>query len=305
MRRVDDGRGASMTTERLGGASTGSVTRSLTILVAPDSFKGSLTAVQVARALAARLGTRPARRRDRALPARRRRRRDTGCHRRVRRVERADSPGHRSTRAPGRARWLRSDDGARAVIEMAEASGLSRVDPGDRDAIAASSVGTGELIRLAVDAGVTSIVLGIGGSATTDGGAGLLSGLGGKADRDAAKVDLTGSIRAWPACRFPSRVTSRTHSSDRKERPLSTVPKRAPRRRTSPTLTVASSGSPEQSNGRSERSFATSRGPALRAASVSRCWPSVRVFDRSLFGPASSSSWRRQISTRASREPTW
>jgi glycerate kinase len=48
------------------------------------------------------------------------------------------------------------------------------------------------LIRLAVDAGVTSIVLGIGGSATTDGGAGLLSGLGGKADRDTAKVDLTG-----------------------------------------------------------------------------------------------------------------
>jgi glycerate kinase len=181
-----------MTTERLGGASTGSVTRSLTILVAPDSFKGSLTAVQVARALARGWG--------RARPG------DAielcpladGGEGTLDAIAASGGWSEQTAQVTGplgrpvRARWLRSDDGARAVIEMAEASGLSRVDLGDRDAIAASSVGTGELIRLAVDAGVTSIVLGIGGSATTDGGAGLLSGLGGKADRDAAKVDLTG-----------------------------------------------------------------------------------------------------------------
>ncbi len=58
--------------------------------------------------------------------------------------------------------------------------------------MAASSVGTGETIRAAIEAGVTSIVLGIGGSATTDGGAGLLCGLGADADRDEPRADLAG-----------------------------------------------------------------------------------------------------------------
>jgi glycerate kinase len=91
-----------------------------------------------------------------------------------------------------RARWLRSDDGARAVVEMAEASGLSRLAPDERDAIAATSAGTGDLIRAAISGGAGSIVLGIGGSATTDGGAGLLRALGANADRDAAIADLAG-----------------------------------------------------------------------------------------------------------------
>jgi len=73
---------------------------------------------------------------------------------------------------------------------MAEASGLSRLSPRERDAVSASSIGTGDLIREALDAGVNEITLGIGGSATTDGGAGLLTGLGAVADRDTARVDL-------------------------------------------------------------------------------------------------------------------
>ena len=93
---------------------------------------------------------------------------------------------------PIQARWLRSADGRRAAIEMAEASGLSRVAVGERDAVAASSVGTGDAIRAALDAGVDRIVLGIGGSATTDGGAGLLAGLGAVADRDTPTADLSG-----------------------------------------------------------------------------------------------------------------
>ncbi|GGE35577.1 hypothetical protein GCM10007421_06730 [Halopseudomonas oceani] len=68
--------------------------------------------------------------------------------------------------------------GQRAVIEMAEASGLHRVEPARRDVLSASSFGTGELIRAALDAGVRRIVLGLGGSATNDGGAGLLCALG-------------------------------------------------------------------------------------------------------------------------------
>jgi glycerate 2-kinase len=62
---------------------------------------------------------------------------------------------------------------------MAEASGLSRLTASERDPVAATSVGTGELIKAAIDAGVRHITVGIGGSATTDGGKGLLEGLGG------------------------------------------------------------------------------------------------------------------------------
>ncbi|MDO8485841.1 MAG: glycerate kinase, partial [Candidatus Limnocylindrales bacterium] len=60
----------------------------------------------------------------------------------------------------------------------------------ERDAVEATSVGSGEAIRAALDAGVTTFVLGIGGSATTDGGAGLLRGLGANVDRDKALADL-------------------------------------------------------------------------------------------------------------------
>ena len=71
--------------------------------------------------------------------------------------------------------------GREAVIEMAAASGLAALPGGRPDsntARTASSLGTGELIRAALDAGCRRIVLGVGGSANTDGGAGLLQGLG-------------------------------------------------------------------------------------------------------------------------------
>lgn len=76
--------------------------------------------------------------------------------------------------------------GNEAVIEMAAASGLAllpsgalvRGRPGPTAARTATSLGTGQLIRAALDAGCNRIVLGVGGSATTDGGAGLLQGLG-------------------------------------------------------------------------------------------------------------------------------
>ena len=65
-----------------------------------------------------------------------------------------------------------------AVIELAEASGLGLVEPGRLDALHATSRGTGELIRIALDAGSRHIVVGVGGSACTDGGAGMLQALG-------------------------------------------------------------------------------------------------------------------------------
>lgn len=77
--------------------------------------------------------------------------------------------------------WLLLDGGRKAFIEMAAASGLARMAEGERtpaSARAASTRGTGELLLAALDAGATSIVLGLGGSATTDGGAGLVAALG-------------------------------------------------------------------------------------------------------------------------------
>lgn len=78
---------------------------------------------------------------------------------------------------PVAARWgLLPDD--RAVIEMAQASGLTLIPENRRDALRASSYGTGELIAAALDAGCRELFVGIGGSATTDGGVGALSALG-------------------------------------------------------------------------------------------------------------------------------
>ncbi|HEX6140916.1 MAG TPA: glycerate kinase, partial [Candidatus Limnocylindria bacterium] len=82
---------------------------------------------------------------------------------------------------PVDAEWLLLDDGHAAFIEMAAASGLARLQPEERTpdaARAASTRGTGDLIRAALDAGVQRITLGLGGSATTDGGTGLLAALG-------------------------------------------------------------------------------------------------------------------------------
>ena len=76
------------------------------------------------------------------------------------------------------ARWGWLADSHTAMIEMAEASGLQLVAPGQRDACSSTTYGTGELIRAALDAGAQRIILAIGGSATNDGGAGAMQALG-------------------------------------------------------------------------------------------------------------------------------
>lgn len=68
--------------------------------------------------------------------------------------------------------------GTTAVVELAAASGLELVPVSERDVRRSSTFGTGELVRAALDAGATRVVVGIGGSATNDGGAGLLTALG-------------------------------------------------------------------------------------------------------------------------------
>ena len=73
-----------------------------------------------------------------------------------------------------------SGDRQCAFIEMAAASGLESVPPAQRNPLLTTSWGTGELIRHALDAGVRQIIIGIGGSATNDGGAGMVQALGAK-----------------------------------------------------------------------------------------------------------------------------
>ncbi len=152
--------------------------RTLTILIAPDSFKGSLTSVEVARALAA--GWAQARPLDGILLAPLA---DGGEGTTVA-IEAAGGWTWRESQAtdpigrPIRARWLQSDDGARAIVELASASGLSRLGAHELDPLGTTTRGTGELIVAALDGGVRDITLGIGGSATNDGGAGILRALG-------------------------------------------------------------------------------------------------------------------------------
>lgn len=69
-------------------------------------------------------------------------------------------------------------DGKTAVVEMAEASGSRLLEDDERDPLRANTYGTGELIRKALDLGVNKIIIGMGGSATVDGGAGMLKALG-------------------------------------------------------------------------------------------------------------------------------
>ena len=74
--------------------------------------------------------------------------------------------------------WGISGDGTTAFIEMAAASGLALVPPAQRNPLTTTSRGTGELILAALDKGARNIIIGIGGSATNDGGAGMVQALG-------------------------------------------------------------------------------------------------------------------------------
>ncbi len=148
------------------------------IVIAPDSFKDSLSAEKVADAIAAGLAE--------VLP-----------HANLVKCPMADggegtveaivAAGNGQLRRnqvqgplgePVEAHWGWLPDSHTAIIEMAEASGLQLVAPAQRDACISSTYGTGELIRAALDAGARRVILAIGGSATNDAGAGALQALG-------------------------------------------------------------------------------------------------------------------------------
>ncbi len=142
------------------------------MLVAPDSFKGTLRATEVAGAIALgleRAGWVP----DLCAVA------DggEGTMEVLLTALGGDTLAARVHDPLGREVWAAFgalEDGGTCVIETAQASGLGLVAAGDRDPVAASTAGTGELILAAVETGANVVLVGVGGSATTDGGAGAI-----------------------------------------------------------------------------------------------------------------------------------
>ncbi|NLU41181.1 MAG: glycerate kinase [Firmicutes bacterium] len=148
------------------------------VVVAPDSFKGCLTALEVGEALKAGI-----------LSARRQAVVDVvpmadggegtvqslvdASSGQVLRAEVLDPLGR-----PIMAEFGLMGDGKTAVIEMAAASGLPLLDDSERNPMVTTTYGTGQLIKAALDAGATKLIVGIGGSATNDGGAGMAQALG-------------------------------------------------------------------------------------------------------------------------------
>src|SRR3954452_19083549 len=146
------------------------------VLVAPDSFKGTFSAAKVAGAIGRgleRAGLMPpdlcpvADGGEGTLDALL-----TQLGGEYLAAEASDPLGR-----PVRAGFALVEDGGTAIVETAAASGLGLVAEEERDAWAASTRGTGELICAAVDAGAEVVLVAVGGSATTDGGAGALEAI--------------------------------------------------------------------------------------------------------------------------------
>ncbi|MDI5932449.1 glycerate kinase [Halomonas kalidii] len=159
------------------------------ILICPDSFKDALSAAEAARAIAcgiARTGGEVVTLEcpladggegslDALIAA-------TGAERRTAEV-------HDALGRPTRADWGWHPASRTAYVELAEASGLQQLTPGERTALHSTTRGVGELIRAALDAGAERLLLTLGGSATNDGGAGMLAALGARL-RDAQGHEL-------------------------------------------------------------------------------------------------------------------
>jgi glycerate kinase len=159
------------------------------VVIAPDSFKESLSAAEVAAAIAAGLREVWPQAELVCRPM------ADGGEGTLTALIAATGGEYRETLVrdplgePVAAQWGWIAGSRSAVIEMAAASGLHLVPPARRDVLRACTYGTGELIRAALDAGATRIVLGFGGSATNDGGSGMLRALGARFE-DAAGQPL-------------------------------------------------------------------------------------------------------------------
>ncbi|XZG70059.1 glycerate kinase [Chitinibacteraceae bacterium HSL-7] len=148
------------------------------IVIAPDSFKETLSAQDVAAVIAEALQTRLPEAELVQVPVA-----DGGEGTLDALVDASNGSRHRvAVQGPlgtsVDAVWGLMGDGVTAVIEMASASGLALVPAAQRNPLVTSTFGTGQLIRAALDAGARHFILAIGGSATNDGGSGMMAALG-------------------------------------------------------------------------------------------------------------------------------
>jgi len=167
------------------------------IVVAPDKFKGSLTAVDAADAMTrGALAALPSAEVERVPMA-------DGGEGIVDALVGATGGSYREAEVTGplgepvRARFGMLGDGQTAVIEMAAASGLALVPAEARNPLRTTTRGTGELLLAARDAGARRVIVGIGGSATNDGGAGMAQALGHRLlDAEGAEIGPGGGALA-------------------------------------------------------------------------------------------------------------
>jgi glycerate kinase len=147
------------------------------VVIAPDKLRGTYTADEAAVAVAR--GWREVRPRDDLVevPLADGGEGTAAALLRARGGEWREADVHDALGRPCAARFARLTDGS-AVLDVAEACGALRVADRRRDPVGASSRGAGELIRAAIEDGALRVVIGVGGTATTDGGAGLRDGLG-------------------------------------------------------------------------------------------------------------------------------
>ncbi|MBM3959745.1 MAG: glycerate kinase [SAR202 cluster bacterium] len=167
------------------------------IVIAPQGFKGSLTALEVAQAMASGI--------TRALPAAELilvpvADGGDGTLQALVDSSRGKILKSRVTDPLGRpveAQWGSMGDGQTAVIEMARSSGLALLKLPERDPLRTTTFGVGELFKAALDAGHRKFILGIGGSATNDGGAGFAQALGFRLlDKDGNEIPRGGAALA-------------------------------------------------------------------------------------------------------------
>jgi len=164
------------------------------VLIAPDKFKGSLTARQVAARVAAGIGAEAPGVDVVQIPVA-----DGGDGT----LDAAEAAGYERVTITAQGPTGSAVDtafaarDALAIVEMADVSGLALLMPDRLDPLHASSYGTGEVIRAALDYGCRTVVLGIGGSASTDGGAGMLQALGARLlDAEGRDLDPGGASLA-------------------------------------------------------------------------------------------------------------
>lgn len=163
------------------------------IVIAPDSFKGSLSAAEVAGAIAERIRYVSPEWQTVEVPI------ADGGEGTVQAVL-AALPGRRvsaTVKSPlltdVSADFATLDSGTTAIIEMAQASGLTLVPEDQRNPLLTTTYGTGQLVRRAIEKGCRKVFIGIGGSATVDGGAGMAAALGVKLlDREGKEIPLGG-----------------------------------------------------------------------------------------------------------------